>query len=681
MMLEPGTIIANRYEIHEKIGAGGMANVYRAKDKKLDRDVTFKVMREELASDETFKERFVKEARAAASLINPNIVNVYDVGQEGDINYLIMEYVDGVTLKDLINKRAPFDDDEVLGVAIQIAQGLEHAHRNNIIHRDIKPQNILVTHSGVVKVTDFGIARAATSSTTMVNSNAMGSVHYFSPEQARGGYVDNKSDIYALGIVMYEMATGSLPFDGDTAVSVAIKHISEVLPDITKINPRASKSLINIINNATQKQSANRYQTIADMSNDLKRALTKAKDDVIARTNSLEKSDTIMFSEMDMLQINKEVTENINFYDDEPSEDYEDDYDEEDDNTSVSGVRVAHNKKIERRVEIAAVVTSLVIIILLTSLFIFFQKRSNRIEPLELPEFVGMSSDEIERYAEELGIIIDIKEVYNDDVPENTAFSADIPEKVYPGDTISVSVSLGPQLYKVPTVVNKDITVAYELFSDTKFLEPSTIYVFDENMPIDVVVKQEPAGGTMAKPGTKIVLYPSKGQEIKTVMVPKAVEEREGVAIEKLQNAGLTVGQIVREYHETVPEGIVISQSIPEGKNVSRNSVVVITVSKGIPVPSESPAPQETSEPVAKKFIVSPPLPPDRQAVNLKIIQISESGTTTFFDRTVNIEFFPREFEVKGEGVVEYHVYFVDEDGNETLQEIKQVDFSEGASE
>ncbi|MDR2650074.1 MAG: protein kinase, partial [Clostridiales bacterium] len=215
MILETGMVVSGRYIVQNKIGAGGMAVVYKAKDKKLDRAVTLKVMREEYMSDEEFIARFQVEARAAAGLSNANIVNVYDVGQEQDIHYIVMEYIDGVTLKELIQSKAPFRNDEILGVAIQIASALADAHANGVIHRDIKPQNILVTSQGVVKVTDFGIAKAAGASTMTTGSNTMGSVHYFSPEQARGVYVDNKSDLYSLGIVMYEMATGQVPFEGE----------------------------------------------------------------------------------------------------------------------------------------------------------------------------------------------------------------------------------------------------------------------------------------------------------------------------------------------------------------------------------------------------------------------------------------------------------------------------------
>ena len=272
MLLNPGVVLGGRYEIIEKIGSGGMAVVYRGKDRKLDRYVTIKILREEYIEDEEFIGRFRTEACAAARLSHPNIVRVYDVGEDGDINYIVMEYIHGDTLKTAIRKKAPFDSRSTINVAIQIASALSQAHKAHIVHRDIKPQNILVGTDGVVKVTDFGIARAATAATMTTTANAAGSVHYFSPEQARGGYVDEKSDIYSLGITMFEMITGALPFQGNNSVAIALKHINEELPDIRQYNPKCSPSLEGIIKKATMKKADERYNNISLMLADLMRA-------------------------------------------------------------------------------------------------------------------------------------------------------------------------------------------------------------------------------------------------------------------------------------------------------------------------------------------------------------------------------------------------------------------------
>jgi Serine/threonine protein kinase len=276
MTLAIGTVLSGRYEIIEKIGTGGMAVVYRGKDQKLDRNVTVKVLREEFVGDEDFKARFKTEAKAAAKLSHPNIVNVYDVGEDNGIQYIVMEYVHGDTLKQVIVNSAPFDTVVTLSIAVQMASALAHAHKNGVIHRDIKPHNILVSVDGTIKITDFGIARAAAVSTVTTTSNALGSVYYFSPEQARGGYVDSKSDIYSLGITMYEMLTGKVPYDGETAVSIALKHLNGELPDIKQFNPNVNDTIQNIVRKATQKKKDDRYQNVELLLEDLKQALSEA---------------------------------------------------------------------------------------------------------------------------------------------------------------------------------------------------------------------------------------------------------------------------------------------------------------------------------------------------------------------------------------------------------------------
>lgn len=290
MLLNPGTVLADRYEIIEKIGSGGMAMVYRGKDRKLDRYVTVKVLREEYIGDEEFIERFRSEACSAARLSHPNIVRVYDVGEDGDTNFIVMEYIHGDTLKKAIKEKAPFDARSTINVAIQIASALAQAHKAHIVHRDIKPQNILVGTDGIVKVTDFGIARAATASTMTTTANAAGSVHYFSPEQARGGYVDEKSDIYSLGITMFEMITRALPYQGNNSVSIALKHINEELPDIRQYNPNCSMSLEGIIRKATRKKADERYPNIDLLLADLIRARTDATGSFIEPTQPQKKT-------------------------------------------------------------------------------------------------------------------------------------------------------------------------------------------------------------------------------------------------------------------------------------------------------------------------------------------------------------------------------------------------------
>ncbi len=275
MNLNSGMILGGRYEIHEKIGIGGMAVVYRGRDIKLERSVTVKVLKEEFSQDEEFRTRFNTEARSAAKLSHPNIVNVYDVGEDNGIYYIVMEYIHGDTLKQVIKENAPLDEIVTLSIAIQMVSALATAHKNGVVHRDIKPQNILISVDGTIKITDFGIARAADVSTVTMTTNAVGSVYYFSPEQARGGYVDEKSDIYSVGITMFEMLTGHVPFDGSNSVAIALKHLKSELPDIRQYNPNVSDTIISIVNKASAKRKDDRYASSDDMLSDLKQALAE----------------------------------------------------------------------------------------------------------------------------------------------------------------------------------------------------------------------------------------------------------------------------------------------------------------------------------------------------------------------------------------------------------------------
>ena len=301
-MLKEGMFIQERYEILDKIGSGGMADVYKAKDHKLNRLVAVKVLKPEFREDTAFISKFQVEAQSAAGLAHPNIVNVYDVGDENGIYYIVMELVEGITLKDYISKKGKLAVREATSIAIQVSMGLEAAHNNSIVHRDVKPQNIIISTDGKVKVTDFGIARAASANT--ISSTVMGSVHYTSPEQARGGYSDYKSDIYSLGITMYEMLTGHVPFDGDTTVAIAIKHLQEEMRSPREYVPDLPKSIVQIIYKCTQKSPDRRYNDMAELIRDLKESLVNPEGDfvVIAPVDTMAKTRTITKEELEQIQ-------------------------------------------------------------------------------------------------------------------------------------------------------------------------------------------------------------------------------------------------------------------------------------------------------------------------------------------------------------------------------------------
>ena len=342
-MVENGMILTGRYEILSKVGAGGMSDVYKAQDHILDRIVAIKVMKAEFSEDVNFVTKFRSEAKSAAGLEHPNIVNIYDVGSENGLHFIVMEYVEGITLKTYVEKKGQLSFKEATSIAIQVARGIEAAHSKEIIHRDIKPQNIIISTEGKVKVTDFGIARAISSNT--ISAEVMGSVHYASPEQARNGFVDGRSDIYSLGIVMYEMVTGRVPFDGDTTVSVAIQHLQEEMVEPSAYAPELPVSYEKIVLKATQKNPDRRYQTIMDLIADLRKALANPEEDfvVIAPIGTIAKTRVIGGEELEAIQNSAENAnlDKENVYATTQDEDEYDEYtefDEEEDTYTHRGL-------------------------------------------------------------------------------------------------------------------------------------------------------------------------------------------------------------------------------------------------------------------------------------------------------------------------------------------------------
>ncbi|MDE6960936.1 MAG: Stk1 family PASTA domain-containing Ser/Thr kinase, partial [Lachnospiraceae bacterium] len=356
-MIKVGMIVGDRYEILEKVGVGGMAEVFKGKDHKLNRFVAVKVLKEEFRENGGFIKKFKEEAQAAAGLAHPNIVNVYDVGDERGIYYIVMELVEGITLKNYIERKGRLTVKEATSIAIQMSAGLEVAHNNQIVHRDIKPQNIIISREGKVKVTDFGIAKATTSQTT--TSAAMGSVHYASPEQARGGYVDHRSDIYSLGVVLYEMVTGRVPFDGDTAVTVAVKHLQEEMVAPTTYNSEIPFSLEQIIRKCMEKSPDRRYQDIEDLLADLKQSLMDPEGDFVQMVDLDSQARTVVMRKETTSKVRAaRRAEPVEEEDDEDEEDYEDDEDEEDDEEELSPA-------VERIMTIAGVALAILIVAVL----------------------------------------------------------------------------------------------------------------------------------------------------------------------------------------------------------------------------------------------------------------------------------------------------------------------------
>ena len=615
-MLEKGTVISKRYQVIEKLGAGGMAVAYKARDMRLGRFVTVKVLKDEYSENDDFLAKFSSEASAAASLSHHNIVRVYDVGEDRGINYIVMEYVHGESLKKTIEKKAPFDTLTTLSVAMQIASALSHAHKHHVVHRDIKPQNILVSVDGTVKVTDFGIARAATANTYAADVNAMGSVHYFSPEQARGGYVNEKSDIYSLGITMFEMATGKVPFDASSSIAIALKHLNEELPDIKQYNPNVTRGLEGIIRKATQKKADERYDNIDLMISDIKLAIIEA-----ARIAKSSKARTVEKAEpeIDVPQfktsrdrraaedkpvINDAVAEEIaekdndelegqlslddvnggaggsEDYDDEYDDQYDDGYDEDyDDYDDEEPEDEAGNEENEIKVELAQNIK-------LPKRSVGFDKYSKK---LKLNNENDSYDDDYDDYDDDYDDD-DFDDYYREfDEEKRQERRVTIAAVITAFVIIGIIVFVGVKFFNVfenaaavfnrtetvPKFVGMTMTDAEEQASSLgiRLIEGAVV---DSTEPADTILTQDVEEGTEITDNMEIMVTVSSGADM--YELPNVVGEQESDAISKITSA-LNANIIIEyEYDETHQEGEVIKQS-PEGNTmVSASSDVVLTI-------------------------------------------------------------------------------------------------------
>lgn len=625
-MLKAGMIIGDRYEILSKIGSGGMSLVYKGRDQKLNRFVAVKVLKSEYREDKNFVRKFREEAQAAACLAHPNIVNVYDVGEEHGIHYIVMELVEGITLKNYIDRKGKLTIKEATSIAIQVSMGLEVAHNNDIVHRDIKPQNIMISKDGKVKVMDFGIAKAATSET--IASNAMGSVHYTSPEQARGGYSDAKSDIYSLGIVMFEMVTGRVPFDGETTVAVAVKHLQEELPSPRNYCPELPISLESIIYKCTEKIAAKRYANMADLITDLKQSLQTPNVDFVKRVDLDEAAKTVMITKDDLSRIKKETgriqlpedeknsypfdeeddygyeddgyedDDYDNEYDDEYEDDeYDDDYDDDeyDDDDEDMDPRM---EKIMTIGGIAAAVIILLMIIMLAGKIFGFglfkgdsekkedpqQTEEEAEDTVEMIDLLGYTYEEAKTALNRLGLGIESagseeSEEYEDgqimrqSVEPNTT--------VEKNTTIQVVIAMKKtEMVKIPDITGQSKEDAKYRLEQEGFVVDYT-EVYHDSVKEGKVIKTSPDVGTEQPKGTTVIMSVSKGAETKFTTVPSVVNTTRENAEVAIKNAGLAVGSITEQYSDTVASGNVINQSIAGGNSVEEGVTIDLVVSKG----------------------------------------------------------------------------------------------------
>lgn len=609
-----GKVLGGRYEIIEQIGGGGMALVYKAKCKLLDRFVAIKVLKDEFVNDEEFVRKFRRESQAAASLSHPNIVNIYDVGVENNGNnqiyYIVMEYIKGKTLKELIKEKGKISIENALDYSYQIAEALQQAHKNHIVHRDIKPHNIMITDDDRVKVTDFGIARAATSSTVTTTSNVLGSVHYFSPEQARGGYTDEKSDIYSLGIVMYEMVTGKLPYQGESPITVALKHVQEDIKPPRELNPQIPIGFENIILKCVQKRQADRYGNVTELIKDLKKVKENVND--------------LSFDDMNNYDSHTKIIPIV---------------DVEDEEIVNNKKKEKKHKKSNKKDGTAKVIFLGIFLafLLATSVFLGYFKLKNFFvsEEVIVPKIIGMQEELAKKEIEDLGLDFKvIARVKNDEYKagEIISQSEDENTKLKKGYTIEVTVSEGDNLVDVPSLVNKDLETAQELIQKAD-LKVKLEYKNSETIPENVVISQDPESGSRVEPGTRIYLVISQGEEVKYVIMSKLTGSNIEEAKREILKLDLEIGDITYQPSEDIEKDIVTWQSYNQGTELETKTAVDLFVSSG---PSEehdnNQGSNSTGGQVGPITFSLMPLQ-DVEETSVKIIRIQDGVSEVVFNK------------------------------------------------
>lgn len=624
-MLEIGSFLSDRYEILSKVGAGGMSDVYKAKDHILSRFVAIKVLKQEFSEDSSFVTKFRAEAQSAAGLEHPNIVNIYDVGSENGLYYIVMEYVEGITLKTYIEKKGQLSFKESASIAIQVARGIEAAHNKNIIHRDIKPQNIIISTDGKVKVTDFGIAKATSSNT--ISSDVMGSVHYASPEQARNGFVDGRSDIYSLGIVMFEMVTGRVPFDGDTTVAVALQHLQEEIARPSIYAPDLPISFEKIILKCTQKTPDRRYQTIEELLTDIRRSLAHPDEDFVTIAPLVDGGKTKVISpdELDKIKEGRGVAEDLNDDDTDADnddeyadgEDDDDEYDEslldDDDDEDDDDDGKLLNPKMDKAITIMGIVTAVIIVIVIIYLalsvagvFKFGGKKNSESQQTE-SQTQTESESESETQTETEGQMIDIRGMSVDDAQKAvdrlkldlTVFAFEtkqsdekdgtiLEQDVKGGDTVKrgsqINVVIAgkgdstSEMVKVPSVIGKTKSSAKSTLESAGFSVTFEYGDYNNSVAADVVTAQSPSAKKQAAKGSTVTVTLSPGQ--KPITVPNVVGASQSQAESALAGAGLKYTYADSQYSDTVLAGNVISQT-KSGETVAAGTTITLTLSKG----------------------------------------------------------------------------------------------------
>lgn len=591
-MIKLGMLLGGRYEVIEKIGTGGMSDVYRAKDQKLNRYVAVKVLKQEFSENGNFVSKFIVEAQAAAGLMHPNIVNVYDVGEESGIHYIIMELVEGITLKKYIEKKARLSFKEAVSISIQVSMGIEAAHNNHIIHRDIKPQNIIISKEGKVKVTDFGIAKAATSNT--VTSNVMGSVHYTSPEQARGGYSDEKSDVYSLGITLFEMLTGRVPFDGDTTVAIAIKHIQEPMPSPRDYISEIPVSVEQIVLKCCQKAMDRRYQSMGALIEDLKQALLNPDDDFVRIVDPDDLGATRMINANGWTEVDEypvHTTGSLKLRTDRIPEELLNEEEEVE-------AKESRAEKVTTAVMVTiGILIVCMIIFLVTKILGFFDPsgpsnvqsssvttesllETGTVSKVEMIAVIGEKEEKIVPILRAKGLVVEIIEQESMEYDTGIVLNCDVPigTILKEGDKVTLTISTGAGAIHIEDVTGYPYEQAKAILEQQGFIVNKS-ESYNNSVPKGNVVSQNPEGNRSVTKGTAVALVVSLGED--KVRVPHVVGMTLDMAKEELTTAGIMVGTVEEVYSNDEPAGYVCYQSYPVGSYIEKSVSVNLQISKG----------------------------------------------------------------------------------------------------
>jgi serine/threonine-protein kinase len=593
-------VLGKRYRITEQIGSGGMAVVYKGEDLLLNRPVTIKILREQYASDQAFVHRFRREAQAVARLSHPNIVSIYDVGEEGSYHYLVMEYIPGTTLKEIIKRRAPLPLGEALNLMVQLLEGLEHAHANGIVHCDVKPHNILVTPGGRVKITDFGLARAATEATITFPGSIIGSVHYLSPEQAKGEPATVQSDLYSASVVFYELLTGRLPFQGDTPLAVALQHLQSEPPPLREYNPEVPAWLEKVVLKGMAKDPRQRFASASQM-------LEHLGEERVAVENEPTR----------VLPMGKEEV-------------------------TRRPVKASANPRSSRRLRwwVALMLVVAAVYGLYTGWHLYWT-----VAEVEVPQVEGLPLAEAERILAASGLRWEIgKKLHHPSIKEGYVISQHPPphEKVKPSRVVVLDVSLGPNLVKVPPVAGLSERAARLALEETNLkVGVRKEEVYDREAPTGTVLRTIPPAGAEVAEGSEIILVVSRGPEPRPVLVPNLIGRSLEEAKTELERAGLSLGQVLQAKKESYEyfAGIVIDQDPKPNVAVLAGEAVRVTISKGPGPPARTAtvrgiAVPNDGRPHQVRIVISDAKGENREVYN----RIHNSGemldaTVTFYGR------------------------------------------------